>query len=332
MIFYITDKCNLKCSHCFYWRHINKKTDEMSLGQIKKVIRSLKNRLESVVITGGEPFLRKEIFEICKYFERYNKTKKIIIATNATLPETVYEKVNLILKKTNLDLDIQISLDGLEKTHDEIRGVHGSFQNVIKTVNKLKKLKMNGNFNVSISTTISKKNIAEIPALMDFVQKELKEFHGLQIMRNSKLHSFNVPKEILSDFDSQEKILGLKEIKAILEKINEKKTNKNDPLLDRITEIFNEYMIEILEKKKPLLKCRAGKIDGVVYSNGNVAMCEFTKSFAQLKDYNYDFYKLWNSNKAKRMREKISCCFCIHPCNLITSMRSDRKALKKIFN
>ncbi len=65
---YITNRCNAKCEHCFYWDELNKNVDEMSLDDYKVLANNFKNDVNQVIITGGEPFLRKEIDQIFKIF------------------------------------------------------------------------------------------------------------------------------------------------------------------------------------------------------------------------------------------------------------------------
>ena len=65
IIFFITNMCNMRCKHCFYWKNLNTEEGEMSLEEIRKFALSLKNPM-NISLTGGEPFLRKDLVEICK--------------------------------------------------------------------------------------------------------------------------------------------------------------------------------------------------------------------------------------------------------------------------
>ena len=77
LTFFITKRCNARCKHCFYWKELNNlKKEEMTLSQIKTFVKSLKHPLASVLLTGGEPFLREDLLQICQIFEKYNKTLK----------------------------------------------------------------------------------------------------------------------------------------------------------------------------------------------------------------------------------------------------------------
>jgi len=202
---------------------------------------------------------------------------------------------------------------------------------VLETVERLKGLKAYNNFNMTLSTTISKKNYKEIVELINKI-KELGEFHGLQFIRDSDEHTYNIDKNLVSDFSCVDDIVLLKDMEEMQAKLKELVQANDSGLLMEVTKLFNENVITIIKTKKRVVNCLAGKVDGVVLTNGDVSMCEFTKPFANLRDYDYDFYKLWTSEKANEVRGKLKSCACIHPCNLVNSMRYDLKSIKKVFN
>lgn len=324
--YFITDSCNLKCSHCFYAGHLNKK-EKTSLEEIQKTIKSLKNPLVSVILTGGETFLRKDLVDICISLDKA-KTKKIILATNGTFTDVIFSKVKEILKKTNLDVAVQVSLDGPEKIHDEIRGLKGSYKKALATIYKLKTIKSK-KLNISISTTVSQRNYSYIE---EFIKetKNLNIFHGIQFVRSANNQVFNIDRNILSDFDSKDETLSedqMKHLQSLIKSIN----NKESQLLAKSIELINEYFMRVLKEKKRFMQCTAGYTDSVIYSNGDVSICEFTKPFANLRDFNWDFYKLWTSDKADNIRNKTRACVCTHQCNLLNSLRYDKESIKKLF-
>jgi thermostable 8-oxoguanine DNA glycosylase len=70
--------------------------------------------------------------------------------------------------------------------------------------------------------------------------------------------------------------------------------------------------------------CVAGRFDGIIYEDGAVAFCENLRAFANLKDYDFDFHRLWNEERTRRLQRSLRC-HCIHTCNLSTSMGHDYK-------
>jgi len=168
----VTMACNLKCKHCYSIAG-KKLNNELSLGEIKKVVNELK-QLGAIRIffTGGEPFIRPDILEILDYTDRNNFA--IYISTNGTL---INQKIINSLKCLKHLKTFQISLDGVDKTHDSIRGIPGTFDKVINTIKLVKKeLK---NTKIAIISTLMKDNLDEIEKLFKLAIKFKIDIFGL---------------------------------------------------------------------------------------------------------------------------------------------------------
>ena len=112
---HITNSCNLKCKHCVYtsgeWD-----MPDMTLETVKKLLPSFnKMGVEEVHITGGEPLLNKEFFEIAEYLK--SQKLKTRVQTNGML---ITNEVAKRLKECGVEY-VLISIDGLETTHNEFR-------------------------------------------------------------------------------------------------------------------------------------------------------------------------------------------------------------------
>jgi hypothetical protein len=81
-----------------------------------------------------------------------------------------------------------------------------------------------------------------------------------------------------------------------------------------------ELSLKTIQKKTRQLPCYAGLLEGTLYSNGDVAFCEFTKPFGNVRDFGFNFHKLWNSDQANGARKLITKCSCIHSCTLGTAL------------
>jgi MoaA/NifB/PqqE/SkfB family radical SAM enzyme len=86
----------------------------------------------------------------------------------------------------------------------------------------------------------------------------------------------------------------------------------------------------MLSERKKLVSCYAGNMDMVLHTNGDVAACEYSKPFANIRDYNFDLLALWNSKNANDARNKLTKCYCIHPCNLNTAIPRTLTGLLKL--
>lgn len=166
----ISSQCNLRCKHCFYYarQEVFSPDNDFSPNELLQLANFFVDELNIVhfVITGGEPFLRKDIFSLIDYLKSHNIS--IDLQTNATL--ITQEMANNLGSLLNPRADtIQVSLDGAEKlTHDKIRG-RGNFEKAINAIRFL----TNENVNVIVSYTVMSNNIDEIPKLYELC-KELK--------------------------------------------------------------------------------------------------------------------------------------------------------------
>ncbi len=333
IIFYVTSRCNLRCKHCFYWKELNQTPKEMTLDEIKKAASSLKHPA-IFSLTGGEPTLRQDIVEISKAFCDYNRTPLINIATNASNPRIVKERVSNILEKCPSlpKLSVQISLDGLRETHDKIRGMSGSFDSVFKTIEFLKTIE-DKRLYVSTNTVLSKFNKDELTELITHLNRFGIE-SKVQVARGINHGLYNLGKDVQSDFnpkDPHSVELSFEELERVYGDLSELNKKLKNRFWTNMQRLKFRYMLNMIKEKKPQFdRCFAGLVDAVVYSDGSVAHCEMTKPFANLKDYDYDFYRLWKSDPANRMRDRIKSCFCIHGCNMITSMNYDTETLIRL--
>ena len=335
LIFFVTSRCNLRCSHCFYWKELNTGNAELSIDEIRRIAASFKHPV-SLSLTGGEPFIRKDLKEIIEAFHQGCGTREIGIATNGTLQKATIETIRSILEADCLSsLSVQISLDGLEKTHDDIRGVKGSYKKAISTIKELKKLegKYPG-FRLKTALTVQKRNLSELKEFVDNLLP-LKIPLRFNIVRGGRFGVFNLPPTACSDFDPKEgggSFLSLDEIKgayALLKEMNDGSSFHFWP--SRQQRIW-ELSIQMLEEKQSAMPCYASAMESVLYSDGDVAFCELSKPFANIREFNYAFARLWKSEKADKMRKLISRCCCIHGCNLTTGLTFEPETVVSVLN
>jgi len=157
----LTNRCNLSCKHCYSLFKGNK---DLSRSAFLKVLSELKElNCKLINFSGGEPLLLKN-----KIFDYALLTKKILdaqiqLTTNGVLIDAFNFKK---IKKFSIFDNIQISLDGNERMHDEIRG----FGNYKKSVKGLILLKKN-NINASVMMTVNKANLKHLDKVFNFTQE-----------------------------------------------------------------------------------------------------------------------------------------------------------------
>jgi len=154
----VTRECNMKCSHCYINATEGKLTNELTTREAKKLMDQICEVSKPLLIlSGGEPLLRSDIFELIKYGA--SKGLKMGLGSNGSL---IDDSVAKKLKDSGI-ATVSISLDSSIPTqHDEFRGVMGAWE---KAVNACKALRKN-NVLVQVNTTLTHQNYNQIDEIM----------------------------------------------------------------------------------------------------------------------------------------------------------------------
>ena len=176
----VTNKCNARCKTCNIWRIYEEQPElsksELSAEEFERIFENIGKNAYWFTLSGGEPFLRKDIVEIYDALVRHCSPNIVNIPSNAITPKLIERRVREILQINNTNnnkptLIVNLSLDGVDSLHDEIRGVKGNFENFMNTFERLTVLKANfENLRVGVHTVVSIYNIEHLNDIYDFVR------------------------------------------------------------------------------------------------------------------------------------------------------------------
>lgn len=151
----VTDRCNLTCRHCYLGEGTGQ---ELELDVIQGVLEEFGGMGGlRLIVTGGEPLLHSRFKKINRFVG--DRTFRSILVTNGTL-------IDDEISGSLLFNEVQVSLDGMEKGHDFIRG-QGSFEKARLGVNSLRKAGMD----LSVATMVHRENVNELDRLESFVRE-----------------------------------------------------------------------------------------------------------------------------------------------------------------
>ena len=158
----ITNRCNLRCKHCYTSSSFDSKIPDITLSKFLEVLEEL-NKLGTSVISlaGGEPLVRPDLCEITKAVAEKNML--LFLNSNGQLLTLEYAKR---LKENGVN-HIEISIDGLEKNNDIIRG-KGTFKKALAGFQNAQK----AGLSVGIMTVVCKQNLNDVEKLIDFFYKK----------------------------------------------------------------------------------------------------------------------------------------------------------------
>ncbi len=217
VVWNMTQRCNLKCIHCYArsedLSYNNELNHEQSLAMIDDLAQF---GVPVLLFSGGEPTVHPRLVEYAKY--AVSKGMRAVISTNGTL---ITKEKAKIFKEIGLSY-VGISLDGLEETHDKFRGVKGTFKKAMEAIENCQE----AGIKVGLRFTLNKKNVKDVPGIFDLLEEknipracfyhlvysgrgseiakedlsheETRKVLDLIMARTKDLHDRNLPKEVLT--------------------------------------------------------------------------------------------------------------------------------------
>lgn len=270
----------------------------------------------NLFIGGGEPFLRSDLAEILVSASEINHVANVYIPTNGQHTErtvTVLERT--LSGAPEMRFHLNLSIDHTEEDkHDFIRGKSKAYKKMLQTVQSLKSLRNRyRNLVVHTLTTIMKENQEDIFEIYEEL-KRLVEPDGISFnyCRGNPLD----PKQTEIDPAIYERLLRQMEDDFVAGDLVGMTNNTLGPT----NHILDQYVRRSIERtvmhERAQFSCVAGRLAGVIYSDGDVVECEVKKSkLGNLRTVNYDFQKLWFGPQASDVaRQAAEGCYCTHEC------------------
>jgi len=321
LTFSVTNVCQSRCKTCNIWKIYPEKRqnvqNELNIDEIKSIFRSM-GPIYFFNLSGGEPFLRKDLHEIVDLALDYLKPKIIHSPTNALATEKVVNGTRKILESIrrrglSTPFTVKPSIDGVGDLHDEIRGVPGNWEKLMATIEGLKELEKEFlNFHLELGTVVSNFNKHRLGEIEDFVHSL-----GIQSYRNEIAEQ---REEFLNIGDpitpSGEEYADL--MKSFSGKIRKSMGEKRP--LARLTEslrlVYYELSARIVTENRQVIPCYAGISNVHLTPHGDLWPCcvlGYARPLGNLRECNYNFFTVWKSKQAADVRKFIRSKGCACP-------------------
>jgi Fe-coproporphyrin III synthase len=277
--------CNARCLMCDIW----KLQDDGSMKPSD--YERLPSSLVNVGITGGEPFIRRDLEEIVRVVARAAPKARMVINTNGYLTERIVGLVER-MRDVHNRIGIRISLDGLGAMHDEMRGTRHAFTKVLRTVRALKEA---GVKDLGFSFTATETNIDHLARVYELSRQLDVEFAG-NIAQNSDLYfhkSSNPP-------------IDPDRLAAAYNHINARELSTLSPKA-WFRAYFNAGVVSYNKSRTRAVSCSAADDFFFLDPHGDLYPClTVPKKLGNLKQQTFD--QLWTSHEAEQIRGEISGC------------------------
>jgi MoaA/NifB/PqqE/SkfB family radical SAM enzyme len=332
LFLFVTSRCNSLCRTCFYFDKLNSK-DDLTSEQMERISQTAPP-FRKLWLSGGEPFLREDLAQIVALFVRQNGVQNVNLPTNGLLPEKIFPIIDRMLELCpETSIDLNFSLDGLQKTHDSIRGVPNNFVRTLGTIRKaaqrysgVKRLRRN------VLTVITRENYREIEQLAERL-KDAGEIDGqyFELVRGT------APDPSLKEF-SRESVEELhRRLMPFHRHYSEKLFAHLPPGVRQLARIYYlgnlRFHFDLHEQcmESPTawpMPCTAGETSIVIDHNGRFRACEMRGVVGDLRDYDFDLARALHSEEMRRETEAIpqANCWCTHSCFIQESSKFSARA------
>jgi len=340
--FSVTNLCNSHCKTCLIWRLYHDqpqlKEKELKTSEFDKVFSSLGNSVFWATLSGGEPYLRPDLPQICESLSEHCEPSIVNIPTNSLLPEVIEDKTKRILERCDFpSLIVNLSLDGLKEEHDRIREVPGNFDKFSDTYGRLRQLKSEfPNLHVGIHSVVSKHSISRLFDVYEYARSLGCDSYITEVAENRS--------ELLNK--SENITPSSAEYAAFVHELSQKMKHDRGSFNDsvsRTTRAFRlayyELAAEVLKKRRQVVSCYAGYASCQISVFGDVWPCcilAYDHSMGNLRENNYDFRQVWFSQRAQDIRNYIrgKNCACplanAHYTNILCNFTSALKVIKNM--
>jgi MoaA/NifB/PqqE/SkfB family radical SAM enzyme len=293
-----TFRCNMRCASCNAWQAPAE--DELSTHEWLRLLPQLRS-LDIVKLLGGEPFARPDMVEIMAETRRVVDPYIMQLTTNGTATDAIVEAVRRVGWP---GLQLRVSVDGLEQTHDQQRGVPGCWAKATRTLEALAPLRRELGFQMGVNFSLTDRSIGELDAMKRYAaQFDADLIPGINVA--PFLDGSSSPTEQPQHF------VLLQEPRRALEALGDRDlgTKLQLPRLDHAVGRFitgDVFRREILHGS---LRFRCRCLEDILYMlpDGRIVICGVDHSpIGSVREQ--PLTDIWNGPRARAGRERVAAC------------------------
>jgi MoaA/NifB/PqqE/SkfB family radical SAM enzyme len=314
----VTSVCDMRCTHCFFTDELDdrpRKKLQMKTQEIEKISETLGGNLGVLILAGGEPFTRKDLPEIVRAFYENNKLESVYLMSNGQIQKRIIPDVTRILEECpNLNVAVALGIDGLKAQHEKIRQKPGSWDIAIDTARQLQQIKReHPRLDIQTCTCFMNTNQDTIFEWYDFLKYDLKpDKVNFNYIRPPSAD----PQELDIDHARYSRLAAMIDDDSRHAAIKNNYGGDAGYFKAAIDIYMHGLIAKTQETQTAQMTCYAGTAGAVIYDEGTVSSCENLDAVGNLRDFEWDFQKLWLSPAMQARRQKAAAgCFCTHESN-----------------
>lgn len=321
---FVTSVCNARCAHCFY--PINAGRNELTLAEIERFVSTLPP-IRLLLISGGEPFLRRDLPEVIRlYFEKCG-VFNVGVPTNGFAAGDIRAMVERTCSiSPDLSLGVSVSIDGFRDFHDRVRAVPGLYDRALATLESLlDAARALPNLTVGVTTVYMRDNQSEVEDFCRFVYERYRpSHHSLGLIRGD---AYDPALKDGLDVDRYERLSRWLDARYPPDEARSGWRGARTRARREINRRRFEYIARQARGGEFEGFCLAGEREFVLTEDGVVHGCELIGlPLGSVRESGYDFAKIRGDGGVRRFVEekRARLCRCTHECNARTMILFDR--------
>lgn len=280
-----TYRCQMRCKMCDIWENPTDRRQEITAKELE-ILPGFK----FVNVTGGEPFVRRDLEEIVEVL--FRKSDRIVISTSGWHTDRIIK-----MAERFPNIGIRVSIEGLAEKNDELRGRDGSFDRALRLLMTLKEM---GLKDIGYGCTVSNHNSADMLWLYK-LSREL----GMEFATAAFHNSYYFHKDD-NEITNKDEVIG--NFHKLIELLLQENTPKS-----WFRAFFNLGLINYIRGKPRMLPCEAGTANFFIEPYGEVYPCNgleeryWKESMGNIRTA-ASFAELWHGAQAQKVREQVRTC------------------------
>jgi len=283
----VTLNCNARCTMCDIWQN------DMRGEAEPEVFARLPPSLRDINISGGEPFLRRDLPEILSAIKSTNPRTRLVISTNGFQPAKTAQMLPAILR-ADPKVAVRVSIDGMNGTHDEIRGIPNGFKKCVQTLEICREA---GVEDLGVGFTLLERNVHELEELHRFAEGRKLQL-SITVATDSAIY-FGENKQSMRPHDSHA-------VRQAFSHVIDTQLRKWD-LKENFRGWFNRTLMEYHETNRRPFRCDGASGFFYMDSFANVYLCHILNvRIGSLATQTWE--ELWSSPPAEAARGIAAGC------------------------
>ena len=319
LTYIVTFTCNARCIMCDSWKKPS--PDDLTLDEIERIFDELPP-MDGVRLSGGEPFVRRDLLDIAHLAQDRLKPLVLHVTTNGFLTDRIVRFLEE--RRKDVPLQMLVSVDGVEDKHNQVRGHDQAWKYVLRTLEAIAPRQREFRMELAVNQTIvDAEGVEHYKLLRD--ELEPLGVRNNVVMAYDASATYHLDSEVevapeqigsfctFGEFDETQLTMLFDEIEKDLPRY---------PMLERIAKRY--YLRGIRHRLlggvgHPNPKCVALNAHMRMLPNGQVPTCQFnTRTVGSLRDQS--FAELWSSLETERQRRWVrSCPGCWAECEVLPS-------------